>query len=53
MLPLLRGAEGKVAFHVVAPSLANYGFSGRVTKVSDGSWCVDAWIRRSCGCGWG
>ena len=33
LLPLLRGENGKQAFHVVAPSLPNYGFSGRVTKV--------------------
>ncbi|KAL2061181.1 hypothetical protein VTL71DRAFT_7454 [Oculimacula yallundae] len=32
MLPYLRGEGGKQAFHVVAPSLPNYGFSGRVTK---------------------
>lgn len=32
MLPLLKGEDGKQAFHVVAPSLPNYGFSGRVTK---------------------
>ncbi|KAH9209198.1 epoxide hydrolase [Leptodontidium sp. 2 PMI_412] len=32
LLPLLRGENGKQAFHVVAPSLPNYGFSGRVTK---------------------
>lgn len=35
MLPLLKGEDGKQAFHVVAPSLPNYGFSGRVTKVGD------------------
>jgi len=36
MLPLLKGGEGKgeVAFHVVAPSLPNYGFSEGVRKVS-------------------
>jgi pimeloyl-ACP methyl ester carboxylesterase len=33
MLPLLKGGDGKPAFHVVAPSLPNYVFSGRVTKV--------------------
>ncbi|KUJ09565.1 alpha/beta-hydrolase [Mollisia scopiformis] len=34
MLPLLKKGEGegKRAFHVVAPSMANYGFSGRVTE---------------------
>ncbi|PVH81359.1 alpha/beta-hydrolase [Cadophora sp. DSE1049] len=32
MLPLLKGEDEKQAFHVVAPSLPNYGFSGRVTK---------------------
>ncbi|KAF8846591.1 alpha/beta-hydrolase [Acephala macrosclerotiorum] len=32
MLPLLKGGDGKQAFHVVAPSLPNYGFSSRVTK---------------------
>ncbi|PBP26318.1 alpha/beta-hydrolase [Diplocarpon rosae] len=32
LLPLLKGEDGKQAFHVVAPSLPNYGFSGRVTK---------------------
>ncbi|PBP18188.1 alpha/beta-hydrolase [Diplocarpon rosae] len=31
LLPLLKGEDGKQAFHVVAPSLPNYGFSGRVT----------------------
>ncbi|KAL5327917.1 hypothetical protein ACEPPN_005623 [Leptodophora sp. 'Broadleaf-Isolate-01'] len=35
LLPLLKGEDGKQAFHVVAPSLPNYGFSGRVTK---GDW---------------
>lgn len=33
LLPLLKGGDGKQAFHVVAPSLPNYGFSGRVAKV--------------------
>jgi hypothetical protein len=33
MLPLLKGGDGKPAFHVVAPSLPNYGFSGGVFKV--------------------
>ncbi|KAE8445707.1 hypothetical protein EG329_012886 [Mollisiaceae sp. DMI_Dod_QoI] len=32
LLPLLRGDKGRQAFHVVAPSLPNYGFSSRVTK---------------------
>ncbi|KAG4433285.1 hypothetical protein IFR05_011230 [Cadophora sp. M221] len=32
LLPLLKGDGGKQAFHVVAPSLPNYGFSGRVMK---------------------
>jgi hypothetical protein len=27
MLPLLKGGDGKPAFHLVAPSLPNYGFS--------------------------
>ena len=35
MLPLLKGEDGKQVFHVVAPSLPNYGFSGRVPKVGD------------------
>lgn len=34
LLPLLKGGDGKPAFHVVAPSLPNYGFSGPVLKVS-------------------
>lgn len=33
MLPLLKGANGKPAFHVVAPSLPNYVFSSGVKKV--------------------
>lgn len=33
MLPLLKGGDGKPAFHVVAPSLPNYGFSGGMFKV--------------------
>jgi pimeloyl-ACP methyl ester carboxylesterase len=33
MLPLLKGGNGKPAFHVVAPSLPNYAFSGGVNKV--------------------
>ncbi|KAH6985467.1 Alpha/Beta hydrolase protein [Ilyonectria destructans] len=32
LLPLLKGGNGKPAFHVVAPSLPNYGFSARVAK---------------------
>ena len=32
MLPLLKGGDGKPAFHVVAPSLPNYGFSGGCFK---------------------
>ncbi|CAK1358557.1 unnamed protein product [Cercospora beticola] len=32
MLPLLKGGDGKPAFHVVAPSLPNYGFSGPALK---------------------
>jgi pimeloyl-ACP methyl ester carboxylesterase len=34
MLPFLKGGEGKQAFHVVALSLPNYGFSSRVKKLS-------------------
>lgn len=34
MLPLLKGVDGKPAFHVVAPSLPNYVFSESVRKVS-------------------
>lgn len=34
ILPLLKGGEGRPAFHVVAPSLPNYCFSGGVKKVS-------------------
>jgi len=34
MLPLLKGGDGKPAFNVVAPSLANFGFSSGVFKVS-------------------
>lgn len=33
MLPLLKGGDGKPAFHVVAPSLPNYGFSSGMFKV--------------------
>ncbi|KAF2018761.1 alpha/beta-hydrolase [Aaosphaeria arxii CBS 175.79] len=32
ILPLLEGKDGGPAFHVVAPSLPNFGFSERVTK---------------------
>jgi pimeloyl-ACP methyl ester carboxylesterase len=32
MLPLLKGGDGKPAFHVVAPSLPNYVFSEGVKK---------------------
>jgi pimeloyl-ACP methyl ester carboxylesterase len=32
LLPLLRGNADSPAFHVVAPSLPNFGFSGGVTK---------------------
>ena len=32
MLPLLKGGDGRPAFHVVAPSLPNYGFSGACRK---------------------
>lgn len=32
ILPLLKGGDGKPAFHVVAPSLPNYGFSGPALK---------------------
>ncbi|KAJ6028209.1 hypothetical protein N7540_003785 [Penicillium herquei] len=31
LLPLLQGADDKTAFHVVAPSLPNFGFSSGVT----------------------
>lgn len=34
MLPLLKGGDGKPAFHVVAPSMPNYVFSGPMLKVS-------------------
>jgi pimeloyl-ACP methyl ester carboxylesterase len=33
ILPLLKGGDGKPAFHVVVPSLPNYVFSGWVMKV--------------------
>jgi hypothetical protein len=32
LLPLLKGGDAKPAFHVVAPSLPNFGFSSGVTK---------------------
>ncbi|RFU24501.1 hypothetical protein B7463_g11834, partial [Scytalidium lignicola] len=32
ILPLLKSSDGGPAFHVVAPSLPNFGFSSRVTK---------------------
>jgi len=32
MLPLLKGGDGRPAFHVVAPSLPNFGFSDGVRK---------------------
>lgn len=32
MLPLLKGGDGKPAFHVVAPSLPNFTFSGPMLK---------------------
>ena len=32
LLPLLKDKAGSSAFHVVAPSLPNFGFSGGVTK---------------------
>ncbi|KAH8808731.1 epoxide hydrolase [Xylogone sp. PMI_703] len=32
ILPLLKAGDGGPAFHVVAPSLPNFGFSSRVTK---------------------
>lgn len=32
MLPLLGGGIGVPAFHVVAPSLPNFGFSGGISK---------------------
>ncbi|KAG4430221.1 hypothetical protein IFR05_014292 [Cadophora sp. M221] len=32
LLPLLRGSQDEPAFHVVAPSLPNFGFSSRVSK---------------------
>ncbi|KAJ5103865.1 hypothetical protein N7532_004394 [Penicillium argentinense] len=32
LLPLLKGGDGHPAFHVVAPSLPNFGFSSGVTR---------------------
>ena len=32
LLPLLKGDDGLPAFHIVAPSLPNFGFSSGVTK---------------------
>jgi pimeloyl-ACP methyl ester carboxylesterase len=32
LLPLLKGGDGRPAFHVVAPSLPNFGFSSGVRK---------------------
>jgi len=32
MLPMLKGGDGKPAFHVVAPSLPNYAFSSGIFK---------------------
>jgi pimeloyl-ACP methyl ester carboxylesterase len=32
LLPLLNGDNGNPAFHVVAPSLPNFGFSSGVTR---------------------
>lgn len=32
LLPLLKGDENSPAFHVVAPSLPNFGFSSGVTS---------------------
>jgi pimeloyl-ACP methyl ester carboxylesterase len=33
LIPLIENVEGGPAFHVVAPSLPNFGFSSRITKV--------------------
>lgn len=33
LLPFLENTPGGPSFHVVAPSLPNFGFSSRVTKV--------------------
>jgi pimeloyl-ACP methyl ester carboxylesterase len=32
LLPLLKGGDGQPAFHVVAPSLPNFGFSSGVNR---------------------
>ncbi|KAJ4296782.1 hypothetical protein N0V90_006830 [Kalmusia sp. IMI 367209] len=32
LLPLLKGGDDKPAFHIIAPSLPNFGFSQRITK---------------------
>ncbi|KAF1972976.1 alpha/beta-hydrolase [Bimuria novae-zelandiae CBS 107.79] len=32
LLPLLKGGDGKPTFHIVAPSLPNFGFSQRIAK---------------------
>lgn len=32
LLPLLKDGDGHPAFHIVAPSLPNFGFSSGVTK---------------------
>lgn len=32
LLPLLKGGDGQPAFHFVAPSLPNFGFSSGVTQ---------------------
>lgn len=32
LLPLLQAGDGKPAFHVVAPSLPNFGFSSGITR---------------------
>ena len=36
LLPLLKGDDKAPAFHVVAPSLPNFGFSSGVTKMGFG-----------------
>ncbi|KAF2691190.1 alpha/beta-hydrolase [Lentithecium fluviatile CBS 122367] len=32
LLPLLQGGNGQPAFHIIAPSLPNFGFSQRISK---------------------
>jgi len=32
LLPLLKGGDGLPEFHIIAPSLPNFGFSSGVTK---------------------